>query len=171
MPETTQQQQQTPPKPRWKPRAGTYRKLLLEKFVPETQREYVLASIIVELAENVDKVASAAVQLGLQDQELGEAIEAVAAHVFGAEEQPQAQSATSAAPGPQAQQAAEEPAEGHPPFPTGVTPTVVQNGTGPLPDDEDAEIPRPSAPQPARNAAPIPTPADKAPKQARNGQR
>lgn len=164
MPENAQQAQKQPAPKKWVARGPVYRRLLMEKFQAETDREKVLASIIVAMAEDLDRVAAGvlAVDRGLGENAL--AIEAIAEQVFGS----MADATPAGAPASAPSQAGTG-VRDQTPFPAGVAPTVVQNGTGPLPDDEEAPIPTPSVPQPTVNAAPIPTPSSGGSKQARNG--
>jgi hypothetical protein len=139
MPENAQQ------KPTWKPQSPFYRKLLMEKFVAETDREKVLTSIIVAMAENIDRVALAIDRLGTQDEEIAIGLQAVAEHVFGG----------AASPGVVPEAADEGGPRDSTPFPAGAaTAPPPGNKTGPMDVEEDLT---PNAgSNPVANAAPIP---------------
>lgn len=133
-----------------KPKTPIYRKLLVEKFSAQTDREKVLTSIIIAIAEDVDRIKMAIKFLSDQDMEIGASLSVVTEAVFGNEEVETGQTSASAG-------------GDKTPFPAGAKPTVVANSAGPLPDEGDdevtteGEVPKPNVTSgPARNTAPIP---------------
>lgn len=137
------------------PKSPIYRKLLAEKFEAKTDREKVLTSIIIAMAEDIDKIKRAIKYLSDQDVDLFAGLNAALEKLFGSDggaegEQVEAAQAPASAGGDKT------------PFPTGANPTVVTGSAGPLPDEDEevtAEggVPKPNVTSgPARNAAPIP---------------
>jgi hypothetical protein len=131
------------------PKSPIYRKLLAEKFEAKTEREKVLTSIIVAMAEDVDKIKRAIKYLSDQDIDLFAGLNAALEKLFGSEgaegEQVNAAQAPASAGGDKT------------PFPAGANPTVVTGSAGPLPDEDEEGPPTPNVKSgPATNAAPIP---------------
>jgi hypothetical protein len=123
------------------PKAPIYRKLLAEKLPAPTDREYVFSSVLLAMAEDIDKIKRAIKFLSDQDIELSAGLNAVSEAVFGGAEEAPPTQAPSTAGGDKT------------PFPAGAN----QTGSGPTEPDEVEAPPAPNVKSgPATNAAPIP---------------
>lgn len=130
-----------------KPKSPIYRKLLAEKFMAQTDREKVLTSIIIAMAEDIDKIKFAIKFLSDQGAEMGEGLNAIADKIFGDGSDASVAEA----------QASADAGRDKTPFPAGANPTVVKGSAGPLPDEDEEGPPVPNVKSgPATNAAPIP---------------
>ncbi len=144
MPENQKPSRPAPPPPR----GPIYRELLAKRFAAETDREKVLTSVIVAMADDIDKITRSIFALDRQDNELSIAVQTVAERVFG--------DAVGEPPGAAgAQQVDGEPRD-QTPFPAGAAATPpTGNKTGPV--DEEVEDLTPNAGSSApSNVAPIP---------------